>query len=133
MGLADWLEWWRERPRQQMVKRFARKHPRLVRPPSEMQRRLDVLETLRQWEVIDDEEYRRQLREVAVIRILEPDKDRWQSAEGNDSPGTGRPAPPGPPPKVLEIRRRSETGPHRRSDVPHLERVADDEDLRLGG
>lgn len=85
MGLAEWMEWWRERPRQQMVRRFARKHPRLVRPPSEMQRRLDVVETLRQWEVIDDDEYRQQLREAAGVKSRDHN-DRQPPAGAGDSP-----------------------------------------------
>lgn len=72
MSLVDWLEWWRERPRQKMVERFARRHPRLIRPPSELQRKLDVVETLKEWEVIDEDEYRERRREAAGLKA--PDR-----------------------------------------------------------
>jgi hypothetical protein len=54
-----------ERSRERMVKQLRLERRAYARPLDETQRRLEVLETLRQWGVMDEDEYLEQKRDLA--------------------------------------------------------------------
>ena len=64
MSLYAWRETMEERSRERMVRR--------LRPPrrlDEKERRLQVLETLREWGVISEEEYAERKAALAPVRV----------------------------------------------------------------